>query len=157
MIDMFMIILVTFLPFLELRASIPYGILQTNVPVLGVFIIAVTANILLAVFLYFFLDSVVHLLTRVPVIGNAYQHIIVRSQRKVHRYVEKYGVLGLALFIGIPLPGSGVYTGTLAAYTLGFGFREFFRAVMIGVFIAGSAVTLLTLSGSGLTHIVLMS
>ena len=62
---------------------------------------------------------------------------IKKTQDKVYKYVEKYGVLGLAVFIGIPLPGSGVYSGALGAYLLGFRFRDFMRGAVIGVLIAG--------------------
>lgn len=140
------IILLTFLPFLELRASIPYGVVQGMNPIL-VFIIAVIANIALAVLLYFLLDSVVHLFLEINWINRMYQKTVIRSQKKVHKYVERYGVLGLAIAIGIPLPGSGVYSGALAAYALGFTKREFYRAAIIGVLIAGIIVTLVSVSG----------
>lgn len=59
--------------------------------------------------------------------------------------VEKYGELGVAVFIGIPLPGSGVYTGAFGAYLLGLDKRKFGVANVIGVLIAGVAVTVLCL------------
>ena len=74
--------------------------------------------------------------------------MIIRNQKKVHKYVEKYGVLGLGLFIGVPLPGSGVYSGALAAYLLGFKFKEFFKAAIIGVLIAGVIITLISTAGN---------
>jgi len=56
------------------------------------------------------------------------------------------------LFIGIPLPGSGVYTGALGAYVLGFGYKRFIIASTIGVLIAGIIVTAIMLTGSELFH-----
>ena len=140
------IIMLTFLPFLELRASIPYGVVQGG-HVFLVFVVAVLANFAIAVLLYYLLDSVVHIFLRIKWIEKLYLKVVIRSQKKVHKYVEKYGVFGLALFIGIPLPGSGVYSGALAAYALGFSARDYYRAALVGVLIAGVIVTLVSVSG----------
>lgn len=142
------LIWITLLPFLELRASIPYGVFQTDFSLLTIFLVCVTTNIILAPIVYFFLDNVVHIFLKVKFIDRIYQKLVIRTQRKVHKYVEKYGVLGLALFIGVPLPGSGVYSGALAAYLLGFRKRDFFMAAVIGVLIAGVIVLLISTAGN---------
>src|SRR3989338_8089397 len=103
------LIILTLLPFLELRASIPYGILNTNLPILSIFLICVITNILLGVILYWFLHHLIHFFLRFKIIKRLYQKTITKAQEKVKKYVQKYGVFGLAIFIGIPLPGSGVY------------------------------------------------
>ena len=59
------------------------------------------------------------------------------------------------MFIGVPLPGSGVYSGALAAYLLGFRKRDFFLAAVIGVLIAGTIVLLVSLLGNGAWNIFL--
>ena len=79
-----------------------------------------------------------------------YKKIITRPQRRIKKYVDKYGELGVGLFIAIPLPGSGVYTGALGAYALGLKFKKFIIADLIGVIIAGIIVTILSLSSKGL-------
>ena len=144
---------VTLLPGLELRASIPFGILQTELHWFSVFIICVIVNILLGIVVYFLLDKVVHLFFFWEWFHRIYHKIVERAQKKVHKYVEKYGTIGLGLFIGIPLPGSGVYTGALGAYVLGFGYKRFIIASTIGVLIAGIIVTAIMLTGSELFHI----
>lgn len=141
------IILLTLTPALELRASIPYGVFQTDYPLVVIFLLAVITNILLAPIVYIFLNKVVHVFLRIKAIDRCWQHVVLRAQRKVHPYVEKYGILGLAIFIGIPLPGSGVYTGALGAYLLGFSYKEFLRAAVLGVLIAGLLVTIISVSG----------
>lgn len=143
------LIWITLLPFLELRASIPYGIFSTNLHWLIVFLVCVVTNIILAPVVYFILDNFVELFTKIKFIDRIYQKIVVRTQKRVQKYVEKYGVFGLALFIGVPLPGSGVYSGALAAYLLGFRKRDFFLAAVIGVLIAGLIVLLVSLLGNG--------
>ncbi len=143
------LIALTLAPFLELRASIPYGIFQTSLSLPVILAIAIAANIALAPILYLFYRHLIHLFLRIRPISSLWQRLVVRSQTKIHPYVEKYGVLGLAFFIGIPLPGSGVYTAAIAAYVLGFEFRDFLIASIIGVLIAAAAVTLISLFGKG--------
>ena len=139
---------VTLIPGLELRASIPYGILQTELHWMVVFLVCVIANIILGIVIYFLLDKVVHLFFFWDWFHKIYHKLVERSQKKIHGYVEKYGTIGLGLFIGIPLPGSGVYTGALGAYVLGFGYKRFILASIIGVLIAGVIVTAIMLSGA---------
>ena len=142
------LIWITLLPFLELRASIPYGVFKTELSLLTIFLVCVITNIVLAPIVYFILDNFVGLFTKIKFIDRIYQKIVIRTQRRVHKYVEKYGVLGLALFIGVPLPGSGVYSGALAAYLLGFRKRDFFMAAVIGGLIAGTIVLLVSTAGN---------
>src|SRR3989338_8743968 len=147
--EVLLLIGLTLAPFLELRASIPYGIFQTSLSLPVILTITIVANVALAPLLYFFYKHLIHLFLHIKLIDNLWQRLVVRAQTKIHPYVEKYGVLGLALFIGVPLPGSGVYTAAIAAYVLGFEFREFLIASIIGVLVAATAVTLISLFGKG--------
>ncbi|PIZ50739.1 ligand-binding protein SH3 [Candidatus Woesearchaeota archaeon CG_4_10_14_0_2_um_filter_33_13] len=143
-------VLLTLAPFLELRASIPYGVFATNYSLLTVFTICVLVNIILGPIVYFFYDKIIHIFLKIKFIDRIYQKMVLKTQKKVHPYVEKYGILGLAVFIGVPLPGSGVYTGALAAYLLGFRKRDFLFATIIGVVIAGIIVMLVSTAGNGI-------
>jgi uncharacterized membrane protein len=147
--EILVLILLTCTPIFELRGSIPYGILKYDMHWLPVFIICVIANIVIGMIVYFLLDKCVHLVIRIKWVNRVYQHFVVKTQRKMRPYVEKYGTLGVAIFIGVPLPGSGVYTGALGSYLLGLGYKRFFIADTIGVLIAAVAVTLIVLFGSG--------
>ena len=62
--------------------------------------------------------------------------------------MDKYGEIGIALFIGIPLPGSGVYSGSLGANLIGLKYKKFIIANILGVLIAGIIVTIIVLSGN---------
>lgn len=150
--DILQLIGLTLAPTLELRASIPYGILGLQMNIISVFLICVITNAILGPVIYFLLDKVVHLFLRIKWIGKCYQKSVDRTQRKIKKYVEKYGEYGLALFIAIPLPGSGSYTGALAAYLLGLSYKKFIITNLIGVVLAGVAVTIITLSGSTAFH-----
>ena len=155
--NIFWLVLLTFLPALELRASIPVGLWSRPlvVPFFGtvnglglslleVLPIVLVANVLLGIFLFFFLDSLVRTFTKIHFINVIYSRIVEKTQKKVEKYVDKWGTLGLALFIAVPLPGSGVWTGALAAHLLGMKFKKFLVAEIIGVLIAGTLVTLAT-------------
>ena len=138
----------TLLPFLELRASIPYGIFSTDMHWSIVFLVCVVVNIILGPIIYIFLDKVVHLFLEIKIVDKLYSFYVERTQRKIRPYVEKYGLIGVAIFIGIPLPGSGSYSGALGSYLLGIKFKRFVIANVIGVLIAGVAVTIVSLTGS---------
>lgn len=159
LIPILQIILLTFIPLVELRFSIPVGILQGSMnlpfgivvsglgmnPIL-VFVIAVLANILIG-FALFHVWELFDKGLRKSFIRKPYTRLMNKSHRKLKKFVDKYGVLGVAIFIGIPLPGSGVYTGSLGAFVLGLDREQFYKAVIIGVLIAGILVTFLTLAG----------
>ena len=147
--EVLILIGLTLLPFLELRASIPYGVFSTDLSLTTIFLVCVAANVVLAPIVYLFFDKIIGVFLRIKFIDNIYQKLVTKTQKKVHKYVEKYGVLGLAVFIGIPLPGSGVYSGALAAYLLGFKKRDFLLAAVIGVLIAGVIVMLVSVAGNG--------
>ncbi len=142
-------IVLTFLPTLELRASIPYGILHPDVDLHWgvVAALCIAANYALAPLVWVFVHKVMGVFLRIAFIKRIYDWIVVRTQRKVEPYVAKYGTLGLALFIGVPLPGSGVYSGCLGAYLLGYKFKDYMVASALGVLIAGSAVTVVMVVG----------
>ena len=145
---LFMLVALTFVPALELRASIPYGLIDNALPAALVVVACMLANIALAPVVWIFLDKGIHLFLRVEWINNIYEKLVLRARHNVEPYVDRWGTLGLALFIGVPLPGSGVYSGALGAYLLGFGFMQYMIAAAVGVVIAGSLVTAAVMTGS---------
>jgi len=146
--DMIEIVLITFLPFLELRASIPYGILVLKESPFLVFTIACITNIILGIVLYPFIDTIVRIVRKIGFLDKIYLRYVDKTQKKITKLVNRYGELGVAIFIGIPLPGSGVYSGSVAAYLIGLKYKKFIISSIIGVLIAGTIVTVIVLSGS---------
>ena len=138
---------ITLIPALELRASIPVGIFsmadQFGWPV--VVLICVITNIILGWIVFIVLGPVFSFIRKWTWFDQKVWPVLERARKKIHPYVEKYGELGVAIFIGIPLPGSGVYTGAFGAYLLGVNKKKFMVANVIGVLIAATAVTLLSL------------
>jgi len=134
--------LITLVPWIELRGSIIYGIGKGLNPA-SVFFTAVVINILLFFPIYFGLKFAYKYLIR----WKFFEKTTTRIREKGEPYVKKYGVIGLGVFIGIPLPGSGVYSGTLLAWLLDMGWKKAFVASIIGVLIAGSIVLGLAMAG----------
>jgi len=145
--------IVTLVPALELRASIPWGILGNEKwgvtpglmsrPV--VVLVCVIANIVLGLGVFWVLGPILKWLERFQWFSKYIEPVMLRTQRKLKPYVDKYGEWGVAVFIGIPLPGSGVYTGALGAFVLGLDRKKFAVANVLGVLIAAAAVTAVTL------------
>ncbi len=142
--DILFLIILTLLPGLELRLSIPYG-LASGIPFEIVFPICVITNFFLGIFIFILLQYIEKYLKKISLIKNFYEKIVLRTREKAHPYVEKYGTIGIGLFIAIPLPGSGTYTGALAAFLLGLNLKEFSVANALGIFIAGILVGLISL------------
>lgn len=154
---------ITMIPLFELRASIPLGILGGTIHLpLGysmqgmgmnwalVFFICVVANAILGALLYPVIDIWILSLERIPFFGKVWKKFVLNTQKKIHPYVAKWGTLGVAIFVGVPLPGSGSYSGALGAYLLGMNYRSFLVANTIGVAIAGAIVTAVIMTGKGL-------
>ena len=161
--ELLILFFLTFVPALELRASIPLGILAGRVELpfewylqgFGlhwsiVFLVCVSANALVGPFAYFMFDKVEHLLLRIPGINRLYKWKIEKTQKKIAPLVQKYGGLGIALFIAVPLPGTGSYSAALGALLIGMKQRLFFWADLVGVILQGIIVTILTLTAGAI-------
>lgn len=148
-----MLIAPTFVHALELRASIPDGLIDAALAPVLVVIACILATIVLAPIVWIFLAKGIDLFLRIQWIDDLYQKVVVRARNNVESYVERWGTLGLALFIGVPLPGSGVYSGALGAYLLGFTFTQYMIAAALGVMIAGGLVTAAVLTGASVMSV----
>ncbi len=142
---LFLMFAITFIPGLELRASIPYGVFGTDVAWELVFLVCAVSNVLVGLLVFGIMGPVFQLLRKWGWFERAVWPRLERRQEKLRPYVEKYGEWGVALFIGVPLPGTGVYTGAFGAYLLRLRPRKFFVANVAGVLLAGVAVTAICL------------
>ncbi|MFH1125966.1 MAG: small multi-drug export protein [Candidatus Altiarchaeota archaeon] len=131
------VIVITILPWIELRGGIPAGILLGLNPLM-VFVVAVLANCAIIYPSFIFLDWFFDLMNRIPFVSR----MIRKTHEKAKPYVDKYGVIGLMLFVGMPLPGTGAYAGALVAHLMGMKNKKAFVAISLGVLIAGVAVLL---------------
>lgn len=147
------LIVITFLPAVELRGSIPYGIFILHMNWIEVFFICVIANFIIGIIFFVLLDAIIIIITQVKFAENIWNHYVKKTRKKIESGVDKYGKWAVAVFIGIPLPGSGVYTGALASFLIGLSFKKFIIANLLGVIIAGIAVMAICLTGRGLSSI----
>ena len=133
-------------PIAELRGSIPWS-LANGMPVAATFALCVLTNMLVGPIAWLFLSTVHRLLSRWGPYAALFERIVARARRKVHAAVERYGYWGLAVFVAIPLPFTGAWTGVLGAWVLGMEVRKSLLAVAVGVLIAGVVVTLVAYFG----------
>lgn len=139
-------ILLSLAPVSELRGGIPFAITQ-GANVWAAFVFCVIANIIVAPLLFLFLDYLHgHLIKFNPYrkTFNAFLRRIRKRKEKVERTYESWGILALACYVAIPLPITGVWTGTLIAWLLGLKRNRSLLAICLGVIIAGIIVTLIT-------------
>jgi len=130
--------IVTVIPWIELRGSIPIGI-GTGLDPMFVFIFALAANIIIIPVIYYGLDIFYN---NFFIKFRICRMLVERVRKRGTKYIKKYGIFGLIIFVGIPLPGTGAYSGTMLAWLLGMKKRESFVSIGIGVTIAAVAVTL---------------
>jgi uncharacterized membrane protein len=144
--DIAKFLLATVSPISELRGGIPLGINLLGLTPWFVFPVAVVANALIFFPVFFalrlFYDK---FLFRIPLFGR-YLHSLRRRGKPI---VDKYGFWGLALFVAVPLPFTGAYTGTILAWLLDVDWRRAFPPVGLGVIVAGVIVLLITLGATG--------
>jgi len=146
----FIPIILCLLPISELRGGIPYAYKISQIPIIPTYIMCVATNTLVGPLLYFFLNTVHKLLIKWGPYENFFEKMVKRTQVKIHDKIEKYGWIGITLFVAIPLPITGAYTGTLGAWILGVSKLKTFLAVTLGVIIAGIIVTTVVLGGEQL-------
>lgn len=141
--------LVSMIPIVELRGGLPFGVaLGLTYPV--AFLAAVIGNILPAPFIVVYIRRIFQWMRRkLP----RFNGVVDKLENKAHlkgNKVNKYKYLGLMLFVGIPLPGTGAWTGALAAAFLDMPLRKALPSIIAGVLLAGGIMTGLTYLGVNL-------
>jgi len=119
--DILFTFLISFSPFGEARAGIPYGEL-VGLPILWVFVIGLTANLLVFPVFYKVIELANKNLWKNPLYKRTAIYLSSRARTKTKTIIKKYGVWGLMVFVMIPLPVTGAYIGTIASYIFGISF-----------------------------------
>jgi len=143
------VFLVSMVPLIELRGAIPYGVLY-GLPLWQTFLIAIVGNMLPVPVIYLFARKVLEWGRDKPVIGKLFTFCLEKGEHAGERLQARSShglVLALLLFVGIPLPGTGAWTGTLAASILHLGLKKTSVACMGGVVLAGCIMGLLSVLG----------
>ncbi len=126
-------------PIVELRGAIPYS-QGVGIPLLHAYIIAIIGNMIPVPFIYLFARKVLEAGQDWPVVGRFFRWCLVKGEHGGEKLKEKAGnglFVALLLFVGIPIPGTGAWTGTLAASMLKMDFKSSITACMCGVLLAG--------------------
>ena len=137
------VFLIAMIPIFELRGAIPIGLLTYKLPLWKVFPIAIAGNMIPIFFILLFFDLITKLFFKVPFLKKTLEAIF-RRTRSRSTIIEKYEEIGLMFFVAIPLPVTGAWTGSLAAYLLGLSFWKSILFIFFGVLIAGVVVSFLT-------------
>ncbi|WP_276708578.1 COG2426 family protein [Eubacterium ruminantium] len=133
------VFLISMVPLIELRGAIPYAVLyKLNMPTS--YIVAIIGNMLPVPIIFFFARKVLLWGKDKPVIGKFFTFCLTKGEHGGEKLIAKAGkglYIALFLFVGIPLPGTGAWTGTLAASILNLDFKKSVTAAMAGVVFAG--------------------
>ncbi len=140
------IIGLSMLPISELRGGIPLALAYGFSPI-SAFLICTLANIIVIPIVFIFLEKINILFLNIKPYKSFFHRTVEKSRQKIHKKVEKYGYLGLMIFVAVPLPITGAYTGALGAWALGMDKKKAFASIALGVIIAGIIVTLVSYYG----------
>lgn len=149
------VFLISMVPLIELRLAIPFAETQ-NLPIIQSYIVAIIGNMLPVPVIYLFARKVLEWGADKPFIGKFFSWCLAKGQKGGEKLQKKAGkglFIALLLFVGIPLPGTGAWTGTLAASLLKMDFKSSILAVMLGVLLAGVIMS----TGSGVIASIIRS
>jgi uncharacterized membrane protein len=144
-------IILTILPISELRGGLPLAIIYAkdyNISIMLIFSLIILLNILIIFFIFYFLDNVHHVFMNFKFYKKFFEIYVKRFQKKVDKFEKRYealGFLALVLFVSIPLPGTGAWTGCLISWSSGLDRKKSIIAISLGILIAGIIILLGTL------------
>lgn len=136
-------------PIGEIRLALPVAVLAYKLPIWEAFLWSVLGNMVPATIILFFakhFHAWVH--KRAGWFASAWVKTLDRAQHKFAGDYQKYGLIALVIFVGIPLPGTGAWTGAVAAFIFALPFWKSWLSILAGVIISGTLTSLITL-GAG--------
>ena len=136
-------------PLIELRGAVPVSQVM-ELPIVPSFIVCIIANMLPVPIIYLFARKVLIWGADKPIIGRFFSFCLEKGEKGGKKLQAKAGrglFVALLLFVGIPLPGTGAWTGTLAASILDMDFKSTVAAVMLGVLLAGMIMMIVSMAG----------
>ena len=153
-----LVFLISMVPVVELRGALPYALgpwMGQPLPLLQAYLICIIGNMLPVPLIYLFARKLLEWGKNKPLIGKPFTWCLEKGKKGGEALQKKAGqglFLAPMLFVGIPLPGTGAWTGTLAASILDMEFKESVLAVMFGVLLAGIIMLLLSTAGYGIVR-----
>lgn len=150
------VFLISMVPLIELRGAIPYAV-GFDLPIVPSLIVAVIGNMVPVPFIYLFARKVLEWGKDKKYIGKFFTCCLEKGEKGGKKLQAKAGrglYIALLLFVGIPLPGTGAWTGTLAASFLDMGFKKSVIYVLLGVLLAGAIMLAASLGVFGAISLV---
>lgn len=147
--------LISMVPLIELRGAVPFSqtpLFGPALPVVPAFLVSIIGNMLPVPIIYLFARKVLEWGADKPLIGKFFTFCLEKGEKGGKKLQEKAGrglFVALLLFVGIPLPGTGAWTGTLAASILDMDFKSTVLAAMLGVLLAGVIMMTVSFLGFG--------
>ena len=140
------ILFMSMIPIGELRFSIPYFILKEQVIWQKVFIVSILGNIFIGILVLYIIAPVMFFLKKNRYFYKIINYILNRTRSK-SLIINNYKLMGLILFVGIPLPLTGVWTGALASYLFSMSRKRAMLGIVLGVLLSSFIVLFITLAG----------
>lgn len=140
------VFIVSMLPIVELRGALPVAISVFHIPWYYALPIALVGNVLPVPFVLLFLGLVRRVAAKLGPAGRVVEWVLGLAARR-GKLVERYGRIGLIVFVAIPLPVTGAWTGSIVAFLLGLPFWQSLLSICLGLLVAGAIVTALCLLG----------
>jgi uncharacterized membrane protein len=144
--DWLEIFIISAVPVIELRGSIPWGILALNMPYFETYILAVLGSMIPSAFILWLIPALLDWMKGTKYLAGIANWIYDRGIRKSES-IQKYSFWGMFILVAIPLPGTGVWTGCLAASLIGMDFKKAILAAFLGTATAGIIVSMLVYLG----------
>ena len=135
------------LPITELRGSIPWAYLFTDLPLILIFITSITGNFFVILPIINFLSPSIKFISRWSIGDRFFTYILNRTRRR-GAMIEKFHFWGLVLFVGIPLPITGAWTGCIAAHLFGIPKLKAIFAILLGLCLSATIVSTLLFTGN---------
>jgi len=141
------VLLLAMMPIAELRGAIPLALGVYDLDPLLVIPLIIAANFLPVPFILLFLQPVENFLRQWPFWDRLMTRVFEHTRNKTQKRIERWESLALILFVAIPLPVTGAWTGSLAAYLFGLDFKKSLLFIFLGICIAGAIMTTAVLAG----------
>lgn len=143
--------IVSFIPFIELRLAIPLGF-GLGMPWYEAFLISFISNCIPIPFIILLVRPIFDWLKKRKMFAG-FVHKFEEKMMKKSEKVTKYEVIGLFLFVAVPLPGTGAYSGSVIAALLGMRLKKALPSIIAGVFTAGLIVTIITYGAGAIVQL----
>lgn len=143
------VMLISMIPLLELRGSILVAGILLKMKFLVTYISAVIGNMIPIPFILLFITTIFNWMKKMPFV-NKFPDWCEKKALKHSEQIEKYGYFGLYLFVAIPLPGTGAWTGSLLAVLFGLDFKKSLLSILLGVMTAGCIMSIIAFGVNGL-------